>query len=120
MATVRGSVIGTNHKHWKLIINLHDNGGVIVTEWPADLYISTGAAVDIQNDGALIYPAASSSTNEGFENAARKRKRVVTSKEVFEGASERKESTEIACGRNKRESFKDKEALPLWADDPEV
>ena len=75
MATFRGSVIGRDDKLSKLIIRVHD-GGVVSIDRPADLDIETGAAVDIQKDGTLIYPVASSSTNQDSEDSASKKMRM--------------------------------------------
>ena len=47
METVRGIVVGTDHNNLTLLIEVNGKGVLVERDWPADLHIDRGAAVEI-------------------------------------------------------------------------
>ena len=77
MVAVRGSVIGFDETNRKLIVHCLMSNAVVKACWPADLQVDTGAVVDIQENGTVIYPASSHSPNERPKVQVSKKMHVV-------------------------------------------
>ena len=93
-ATLRGEVIGRDHKQCKLVIHMKDSGGVVQIDRAADLLIEEGCAVDIHEDSSFLHPVASTSTEASREELGAKTMRMMSTEEVIKVIVDEREASE--------------------------